>query len=110
MAWTKQQTALFIHDQIELSIATKNYLKKTHVFIEEHNIENPALVISCLIMTAAWVYANLGHAFSKGLVPDILNINEYEENPDLIIKIAKKYVRLSHEQLLHAIIGAFNET
>lgn len=110
MAWNQQDTSYYLLDQIELAIATRNYINKTYEFMEEWEIENPALVISCIVMTTAWVYANMGHYLTKGIIPDILNIREAESNPDDIIKISKKYVRLSHEQLLTAIIGAFNET
>lgn len=104
-----QDTAKYCLEQIELSIATKNYLKQTYEYLDMMEIENPTMIISCVVMTAAWVYANMGYEFSKGAVPDILGIPENENNPDTVIRITKRYVKMQHHELMDAIIGAFNE-
>jgi hypothetical protein len=51
----------------------------------------------------------MGYVLSKGIIPDILGLKEYEPNPNAVIHLSKKYQDMSHDELLACVIEAFYE-
>ena len=109
MAWERYDTITYLADQEVLVRNTLEYVENAYEFCRNHSIDNPSAVMSCVIMSAAWVYNNMGFSLSKGIIPDILGIPEYEPNPNQTINMSAKYRDMSHEELLHHVLEAFYE-
>lgn len=107
--WERYDTINFIADQEVLVSNTRDYVNRAYDYCRENNVDNPSAIISCAVMTAAWVYSNMGYALSKGIIPDILGLKEYEPNPNSVIHLSKKYQDMSHDDLLACVIEAFYE-
>lgn len=103
--WDRHATSNFISDQEVLVKKTKDHVNRAQEFCDDNLVQDPSVIISCMIMTAAWVYSNMGYVLSKGIIPDILGITEYEPDPDATILPSKKYLDMSHEDLLNTVIN-----
>ena len=86
-----------------------NHKKKTLQFCDDNNIENPTTVIACLLMSAAWVYAQYGEKCTVGLTEDYLGGKrkpgeQVKERPaDFEITISKTLAKHSHTEMLVAV-------
>lgn len=109
--WERQDTVEYIAFQIFLVDELLRYKKLTLKFCDDNNIENPSTVIACLLMSAAWVYAQYGEKFTVGLSDDYLDLKgekkkSTERPADLPITIHKKFIKCSHTDLMTIVSEA----